>query len=81
VDYEDVGGGSHGGGAIPQYDPNKNYTLYHIGDLVRMPNGDVYRVKIWDTPTMRRIAKTDTGDGRKFKKSYLIFVCWLVFSY
>jgi len=47
----DVGGGSHGGGQNggisyePQnYDPNKHYTLYSVGDLVKMPNGDVYRV-------------------------------------
>jgi len=47
----DVGGGSHGGGANggimyepPLYDPNKHYSEYNVGDTVRMPNGDVYRV-------------------------------------
>lgn len=44
-DYDAVGGGSHGGGAIPLYDPDKHYSEYRIGDKVRMPNGDIYRVK------------------------------------
>jgi hypothetical protein len=51
-DTYDVGGGSHGGGAHggvqydpPLYDPNKHYTEYSVGDLVRLPNGDIYRVK------------------------------------
>jgi len=46
-----VGGGSHGGGANggiqyepPLYNPDKHYSEYHIGDVVRMPNGDIYRV-------------------------------------
>ena len=30
---------------IPLYDPNKHYTEYKVGDLVRLENGDVYRVK------------------------------------
>lgn len=51
-DEVDVGGGSHGGGShggaqyeIALYDPDKHYTEYQVGDLVRMPNGDIYRVK------------------------------------
>jgi len=30
---------------IPLYDPNKHYTEYKLGDLVRLENGDIYRVK------------------------------------